>query len=119
MMQWERKKVEAEKAKLQEEIQSLKAKIEELRDKENSRCDGCGYYIYFQNAVPQLEKELAEAKNDRDQYKCRVDELQSVIKEKEHLLIQVEVRSQALMSAQTEIDFLKGIINNFISKKEG
>ena len=65
MMQWERKQVEEEKAKLQEEIQTLKNQLEVTR-------------VMLRRA----EKRLAKTEHDRDRYKRRIDLLQEQINNK-------------------------------------
>lgn len=60
MMQWERKQVEEEKAKLQAEIESLKGLLDVTLK------------------VVKKDRELLEkAEHDRDRYKRRIDLLQN------------------------------------------
>jgi septal ring factor EnvC (AmiA/AmiB activator) len=107
MMQWERKQVEEEKAKLQNQLEVTR--------------------IMLRRAENRLEK----ANHDRDRYKRRIDALQGEIKvknaeieayrngERPQLEKQREQYSNVILAYANEVEYFKRLVEHLISKKDG
>ena len=102
MMQWERKNVEAEKAKLQEEMQSLKNKLEVTR-------------VMLRRAENRLQK----AEHDRDRYKRRIEALQGDRIPKTKIEELNAIHRNQLQACFNQIDLYKRLMRDLIKKKEG
>ena len=103
MMQWERKQIEEEKAKLQAEIESLKNQLEVTR-------------ILLRRDRKTLEK----ARHDRDRYKRRIDLL--MVDRKGELPEFKEFKKKhenLILAYDNQLEWCKKFIDFLLNKKDG